>query len=183
MTWATPSQGPALTTTESRKQPMALAVALTTSGEAQGELFWDDGESLGVLDGGDYTQLIFLAKNVSRVRPGWGPAKCLDQSSLHCASIPGVAGGVLPRDPAQVGLAAQDHLLTPPVLSLCSGQNTLVNKLMHVSSEGASLQLKHVTILGVATAPHQVLCNSVPVSDFTFSPDTKAREPTLGARG
>ena len=109
-------------------------------------------------------------------------AKCLDKSSLHCASITGVAGGVLPRDPAQVGLAAPDHLLTPPVLSLCSGQNTIVNKLVHVSSEGASLQLRHVTVLGVATA-HQVLCNSVPVSNFTFSPDTEAREPTLGARG
>ncbi|KAI4533822.1 hypothetical protein MG293_016841 [Ovis ammon polii] len=109
-----PMQGPALTTTESRKQPMALAVALTASGEAQGELFWDDGESLGVLDGGDYTQLIFLAKN-----------------------------------------------------------NTFVNKLVHMSSEGASLQLRNVTVLGVATAPQQVLCNSVPVSNFTFNPDTE----------
>ncbi|KAB0356151.1 hypothetical protein FD754_000307 [Muntiacus muntjak] len=109
-----PMQGPALTTTESRKQPMALAVALTASGEAQGELFWDDGESLGVLDGGDYMQLIFLAKN-----------------------------------------------------------NTIVNKLVHMSSEGASLQLRNVTVLGVATAPHQVLCNSIPVSNFTFSPDTE----------
>ena len=110
-------------------------------------------------------------------------AKSLDQSSLHCANIPGVAGGVLPRDPARVGLAAPDHLFTPPVLSLCSGQNTFVNKLVHVSSEGASLQLRNVTILGVATAPQQVLCNSVPVSNFTFSPDTEAREPTIGPRG
>lgn len=218
MTWATPSQGPALTTTESRKQPMALAVALTASGEAQGELFWDDGESLGVLDGGDYTQLIFLAKNVSWIRPGWGPSWGDYPDSVRVArpgvlgwppttgstrlkrrrargpsaltrvlcTVPasqGLQGGVLPRDPARVGPAAPDHLLTPPVLSLCSGQNTIVNKLVHVSSEGASLQLRNVTVLGVATAPHQVLCNSVPVSNFTFSPDTEAREPTLGARG
>lgn len=73
MTWATPSQGPGLTTTESRKKPMALAVALTASGEARGELFWDDGESLGVLDRGAYTQVIFLATNVSSgIRLGWG---------------------------------------------------------------------------------------------------------------
>lgn len=64
-------QGPGLTTTEARKQPMALAVALTPDGEARGELFWDDGESLGVLERGAYTQVAFLARNVSR-RPGLG---------------------------------------------------------------------------------------------------------------
>ncbi|XP_049714936.1 lysosomal alpha-glucosidase isoform X1 [Elephas maximus indicus] len=109
-----PLQGPGLTTTESRKQPMALVVALSPSGEAQGELFWDDGESLGVLERGSYTLVVFLAKN-----------------------------------------------------------NTVVNKLVHVASEGASLQLRKVTILGVATAPRQVLSNGVPVSNFTYSPDTK----------
>lgn len=66
------SQGPSLTTTESRKQPMALAVALTESGEASGELFWDDGESLGVLERGAYTLVTFSAKNVSHgACPGW----------------------------------------------------------------------------------------------------------------
>ncbi|XP_061030866.1 lysosomal alpha-glucosidase isoform X1 [Eubalaena glacialis] len=109
-----PMQGPGLTTTESRKKPMALAVALTASGEARGELFWDDGESLGVLDRGAYTQVIFLARN-----------------------------------------------------------STIVNQLVHVSSEGAGLLLRKVTVLGVATAPQQVLCNGVPVSNFTYSPDTE----------
>ncbi|XP_033702620.1 lysosomal alpha-glucosidase isoform X4 [Tursiops truncatus] len=109
-----PMQGPGLTTTESRKKPMALAVALTASGEARGELFWDDGESLGVLDRGAYTQVIFLATN-----------------------------------------------------------NTIVNQLVHVSSEGAGLQLRKVTVLGVATAPQQVVCNGVSVSNFTYGPDTE----------
>ncbi|XP_006753108.1 PREDICTED: lysosomal alpha-glucosidase, partial [Myotis davidii] len=109
-----PLQGPGLTTTESRKQPMALAVALTSSGEARGELFWDDGESLGVLEHGAYTQLVFLARN-----------------------------------------------------------NTVVNDLVHVSSEGAALQLRRVTLLGVASAPKQVLANGVPVSNFTYSPETQ----------
>lgn len=112
-----PLQGPGLTTTESRQQPMALAVALTGSGEAQGELFWDDGESLGVLERGAYTQVVFLARN-----------------------------------------------------------NTVVNKLLHVTREGAGLQLRRVTVLGVATAPQQVVANGVPVSNFTYSPNTQ----TLG---
>lgn len=58
-------QGPGLTTMESRKQPMGLLAALTMNGEARGELFWDDGESLGVPERGDYTKVIFLARNVS----------------------------------------------------------------------------------------------------------------------
>lgn len=49
---------------------MALAVALTSCGEARGELFWDDGESLGVLERGAYTQVVFRARNVSP-----GPAR------------------------------------------------------------------------------------------------------------
>uniref|UniRef100_A0A9L0SKB0 Lysosomal alpha-glucosidase n=1 Tax=Equus caballus TaxID=9796 RepID=A0A9L0SKB0_HORSE len=109
-----PLQGPGLTTTESRKQPMALVVALTSSREAQGELFWDDGESLGVLEREAYTHIIFLARN-----------------------------------------------------------NTIINELLHVTSEGASLQLERVTVLGVAVAPQQVLSNGVPVSNFTYNPDTK----------
>lgn len=109
-----PLQGPGLTTAESRKQPMALLAALAASGEARGELFWDDGESLGVLDRGDYTEVLFLA-----------------------------------------------------------GNNTIVNELVHVTSEGAGLQLRKVTVLGVGAAPSQVLSNGVPVSNFTYSPDTK----------
>lgn len=44
---------------------MALAVALNASGEARGELFWDDGESLGVLECGNFTSITFLARSVS----------------------------------------------------------------------------------------------------------------------
>lgn len=110
-----PLQGPSLTTTESRKQPMALVVALAADGEASGELFWDDGESLSVLERGAYTLVTFLAKN-----------------------------------------------------------NTIVNKLVHVTKEGAELQLKEVTVLGVTTAPTQVLSNGIPVSNFTYNADNKS---------
>ncbi|XP_004639568.1 lysosomal alpha-glucosidase isoform X2 [Octodon degus] len=109
-----PMQAPGLTTTESRKQPMALAVALSTSGEAFGELFWDDGDSLGVLERGVYTHIIFLARN-----------------------------------------------------------NTIVSQVERLTGEGADLQLNKVTVLGVATTPHQVLSNNVPVSNFTYNPNTK----------
>lgn len=75
------------------------------------------------------------------------------------------------------------RLPTSPVLSLCSGQNTIVNELLHVTSEGAGLQLRKVTVLGVVTAPQQVVSNGIPVSNFTYSPHTQARGATDGARG
>lgn len=58
-------QEPALSTAESRKKGMALVVALTPDGFARGELFWDDGESWQTFEKGDYTELLFLATQVS----------------------------------------------------------------------------------------------------------------------
>lgn len=46
---------------------------------------------------------------------------------------------------------------------------------MHGTKEGAELQLREVTVLGVTTAPTQVLSNGVPVSNFTYSPEDKVR--------
>ena len=44
---------------------MILVVALTEDGVARGDLFWDDGEGLLTFEKGDYTQIAFLAGNVS----------------------------------------------------------------------------------------------------------------------
>lgn len=186
---------------------MALAVALTSSGEARGELFWDDGESLGVLEHGTYTQLVFLARNVSLApveqggvwgqpgvrgpgsgsRDGHPSAGCLPTEEwarvptlpAHPGPVP--LGQVGPRPPAVPGAVQRPVLGAPrcrlltPLLCVLLAQNTVVNDLVHVSSEGAALQLRRVTLLGVASAPKQVLANGVPVSNFTYSPDTQAR--------
>ncbi|KAM4663585.1 lysosomal alpha-glucosidase [Discoglossus pictus] len=58
-----PGQIPGLTTEESRKNAMALVVALSPEGLARGDLFWDDGDSLETFERGDYTQVLFLASN------------------------------------------------------------------------------------------------------------------------
>lgn len=50
-----------------------------------------------------------------------------------------------------------------------------MNQVERLTREGADLQLGKVTVLGVAQAPRQVLSNNIPVSNFTYSPDTKAR--------
>lgn len=42
-----PAQKPGVTTTESRKNDFELLVALDETGNAKGELYWDDGDSLG----------------------------------------------------------------------------------------------------------------------------------------
>ncbi|KAK3520467.1 hypothetical protein QTP70_024085 [Hemibagrus guttatus] len=56
-----PQQVPALTTSASRSNPFLLTVALSSQGWAKGELFWDDGESLGTFERGDYSYVIFTA--------------------------------------------------------------------------------------------------------------------------
>lgn len=58
-----PMQVPALTTVESRKNGIQLCVALSTNGIAQGELFWDDGDSLMTFEKGDYSHIMFRAAN------------------------------------------------------------------------------------------------------------------------
>ncbi|XP_028570719.2 lysosomal alpha-glucosidase isoform X1 [Podarcis muralis] len=58
-----PLQEPAFTTTESRKKGMSLVVALTLEGVARGDLFWDDGDGLQTFEKGDYTQIVFLARD------------------------------------------------------------------------------------------------------------------------
>lgn len=58
-------QEPAFSTAQSRSRAMALVVALTLDGFARGDLFWDDGDSWETFERGDYTEILFLASNVS----------------------------------------------------------------------------------------------------------------------
>lgn len=48
--WLIPTQEPALTTTESRKNPFSLLVALDEGGAAEGDLFLDDGEAITITE-------------------------------------------------------------------------------------------------------------------------------------
>ncbi|XP_069807724.1 lysosomal alpha-glucosidase [Dendropsophus ebraccatus] len=58
-----PAQIPGMTTEETRKNNLYLVVALTAEGFARGDLFWDDGDSLGTFERMDYTQVVFIATN------------------------------------------------------------------------------------------------------------------------
>ncbi|KAI6063234.1 Maltase-glucoamylase, intestinal-like protein [Aix galericulata] len=57
-----PTQQPAPTTSDSRKNPMGLIIALDDDNKAYGDLFWDDGESTGTIDSKNY---IYYEFNVS----------------------------------------------------------------------------------------------------------------------
>ncbi|KAH9373897.1 hypothetical protein HPB48_012034 [Haemaphysalis longicornis] len=48
--YVVPCQPPALTTNSSREAPLVLLVAPDAEGVARGELFWDDGDSIGTCD-------------------------------------------------------------------------------------------------------------------------------------
>ncbi|XP_075413533.1 putative maltase-glucoamylase 2 [Tenrec ecaudatus] len=56
-----PWQEPAQNTQRSRQNFMGLTVALDSEGKAQGQLFWDDGQSIGTYESGNY----FLARFTS----------------------------------------------------------------------------------------------------------------------
>ncbi|XP_075034030.1 lysosomal alpha-glucosidase [Mixophyes fleayi] len=58
-----PAQVPGMTTEQTRKNSLMLLVALTPQGFARGDLFWDDGDSLGTFERKDYTHLLFIATN------------------------------------------------------------------------------------------------------------------------
>ena len=62
-----PTQLPGNTTTESRKNPFRLQVALDVNGQASGELFWDDGDTLDAILGSVYTYIKFKCENNSLV--------------------------------------------------------------------------------------------------------------------
>ncbi|XP_026269884.2 sucrase-isomaltase, intestinal isoform X2 [Urocitellus parryii] len=54
-----PTQEPAVTTTASRKNPLGLIIALNETNMAQGDFFWDDGESKDSIEKGNYILYTF----------------------------------------------------------------------------------------------------------------------------
>nr|XP_019950458.1 PREDICTED: maltase-glucoamylase, intestinal-like [Paralichthys olivaceus] len=54
-----PTQEPAVTTTDSRRNPMGLIVALDDNNKAAGELFWDDGDSRETVKAGNHIHYTF----------------------------------------------------------------------------------------------------------------------------
>jgi lysosomal alpha-glucosidase len=95
-----PMQEPNTTTTDSRKNPFALLVALDDNQSGEGWLFWDDGESLATYETGSYSLLHFTARKDSVTSSvehlGYSG---LSQATLHLFTIYG-----LPHQPQSVKL-------------------------------------------------------------------------------
>lgn len=60
-----PTQIPALTTTQSRKNPFVLWIALDEDNSSSGNLYWDDGISLQTMESGKYTTIEYQASDSS----------------------------------------------------------------------------------------------------------------------
>lgn len=52
----------------SRQNPLGLIVALDDNFSSQGDLFWDDGESIDTVNAGDYHYSTFSFENVSKIK-------------------------------------------------------------------------------------------------------------------
>ncbi|KAM5135364.1 lysosomal alpha-glucosidase-like [Mantella aurantiaca] len=86
-----PLQLPGMTTQETRRNSLALVVALTMEGFARGDLFWDDGESLGSFERRDFTQILFIATNSSLVSEVIELSSQSDGLRLQSVKIYGIA--------------------------------------------------------------------------------------------
>lgn len=80
-------KAPALTTTASRRNPFFLTVALSAGGWAQGDLFWDDGDSLDTVEMGNYCYIIFNAGQVGTRRVIFALGKLMRQCfAFYCTT-------------------------------------------------------------------------------------------------
>ncbi|CAG2177930.1 unnamed protein product, partial [Oppiella nova] len=55
------------TTTAMRTEKFTLMVVPDVKGEARGQLYWDDGDSIGTIESGNYTLVTFDIKNATLV--------------------------------------------------------------------------------------------------------------------
>ncbi|XP_063312339.1 lysosomal alpha-glucosidase isoform X3 [Pelobates fuscus] len=86
-----PTQTPGLTAEKTRESDLRLLVALDSEGYARGDLYWDDGDSLGTFEKGNYTQVSFLAANnvlLSEVK--WAGSQA-DTLKLSMVSVYGLS--------------------------------------------------------------------------------------------
>jgi alpha-glucosidase len=92
-----PTQEPGYTTTDSRKNPWGLIIALGDDGSASGSLYVDDGESVEPSETLDITFAVMKAQLQVGVQGGYK-----DSNALGNVTILGVSGGV-----GQVKLSGQ----------------------------------------------------------------------------
>lgn len=98
-----PTQAHGNTTNVSRKNPMKLIVALNSSGEAHGDLYWDDGEMRDAQTLGEYIYLTFRAAN-NTLTIACFQYKKLFQSTFDEVAIMSVRVLGLDKRPAKVEL-------------------------------------------------------------------------------
>ncbi|KAK7063114.1 hypothetical protein SK128_019864 [Halocaridina rubra] len=126
-----PYQEPAITTVQSRNNPFGLTVALNSSLQAEGRLFWDDGESVYVEED-TYLANITFANNILRleVQRSTLPVTGLTLETLRFFGYPSspaeveVNGSIL--DPGQWSYDDATNVLTAFISVLLSENLTVM---------------------------------------------------------
>jgi alpha-glucosidase len=116
-----PTQEPGYTTTDSRKNPWGLIVALSHDGKATGSLYVDDGESLEPSETLDISFVAMKSQLKVEVQGGYK-----DNNTLGNVTVFGVAGGCgqVKLNGATIDASKVDYNQTSSVLKL-SGLNEL----------------------------------------------------------
>ncbi|KAM3616402.1 uncharacterized protein V6R79_017274 [Siganus canaliculatus] len=165
-----PTQRPAVTTTQSRRNPMGLIIALDDNDQASGELFWDDGVSRDTVESRNYSHYQFS-----------------------------VDGGVLRIQQTNDGYKDQDYLvfenitvlgvkLAPQNITVNSGNESVITLLpdqIQYDSVKKVLSLKGLSMsLGVSHSVQWKLQDEEETSErFDCYPEDDATESKCNARG
>nr|XP_015216325.1 PREDICTED: sucrase-isomaltase, intestinal [Lepisosteus oculatus] len=127
-----PIQEPAVTTVYSRRNPMGLIIALDDSGNAGGELFWDDGDSRDSVSRGAYIHYQFSVisgrLNMQVLKNGYSDPNNLKFEEIK---ILGVA-----NPPTSVVIKQELNVISLPAQNI---QYNNVTKVLHLT--GLQLEL------------------------------------------
>ncbi|XP_075908883.1 lysosomal alpha-glucosidase-like [Petromyzon marinus] len=130
-----PTQEPAKTTTHSRVNPMGLIVSLDENLEARGSLFWDDGDSIGTIESGNFflASFAFTGNRLTSTveRAGYAAGLAFQTVRVLGLRSPPASGGVTvngsPLPPSDVAFQPSGELTLKISVPITTPLNIAIN--------------------------------------------------------
>ncbi|XP_062242243.1 sucrase-isomaltase, intestinal [Platichthys flesus] len=151
-----PTQEPEVTTTDSRRNPMGLIVALDDNNKAAGELFWDDGDSRDTVERGNHIHYTFsvddgvLTMNVTK-------AGYTDPNNLKFEKITLLGVPTAPLNVSVTPIGTGSRYGSTRMLANTSIQYDAVKKVLFLT--GLSLTLGETQLVQWELKPERFNCH------------------------